>query len=371
MVRAKNVVRIETNARKKEAFEFQTQEKASVISNKIQKLHENIGDDESEDSDGKSSSSLEPVSRNTSTLQTLTRTDGDTITAFQDSKFNTKDAISRINKRKNLIDQTLGYSEIYKTKQHPNCHSKQQIAEEQAAGMEHYVRFLKNHREKESMMNINLYADSNASQSKKKGQSLAKKCCNWLPQNPKFSYKGKIRKAWDLVPIFLSLYNAFVIPYTMSFGELSNSIYMTVIEDLIDIVFLCDLLLMFRTTQKDHKGQEIFDNYEVYLIYTKTWRFKSDFLSMMGNALFVMIHPSFKYLSLLKITRVFRMSYYIMQSEQTATVKTIAKIIKLSVYQFFYLHWLSCVTNLVIMMNAPTEYLYNESQGVYMDKDGT
>lgn len=134
------------------------------------------------------------------------------------------------------------------------------------------------------------------------------------------------------MPIVLSLYNAFVIPYELSFGKLSASISMSILEHFIDIVFLFDLLLMFRTIRKDKKGQEIYDNYEVYLSYTRTWRFKSDFLSMIGNGLIATIHPSLKYLCLLKITRVFRISHFIMNSEQTATIKTIAKIIKLSLY---------------------------------------
>lgn len=111
--------------------------------------------------------------------------------------------------------------------------------------------------------------------------------CSKLPNRCKCSFKNRYRKIWDLVPITLSIFNAILIPYEISFGEISSDYWgLTVLDQVIDVIFLMDLLLMFRTTQQDRLGFEVTGNYEIYKIYSRTWRFKFDFLAMLGNSLF-------------------------------------------------------------------------------------
>lgn len=121
--------------------------------------------------------------------------------------------------------------------------------------------------------------------------------CQCLPHAKcKVSFKNRYRKMWDILPILLSIYNATVIPYQMGFGPLlTDDLVGKIIDYIIDIVFLIDLLLMFRTTQLDCKGFEVTDNYEIFAIYVRTWRFKFDVLAMLGNGLFTLMSPSLKY----------------------------------------------------------------------------
>lgn len=87
---------------------------------------------------------------------------------------------------------------------------------------------------------------------------------------------------------------------------------------------------------------------------------------MFGNGLFVMIHPWFKYMKLLKAVRVSRIGTMILKSQMPHSAKLTANIVKLTIYQFFYLHWMACYINFVIFINGPTEYLKND-EGYYTD----
>lgn len=103
----------------------------------------------------------------------------------------------------------------------------------------------------------------------------------------------------------------------------------------------------------------------IFKIYTNTWRFFFDSLSLLGNRVFTLINNNFKFFKLFKALRVFRIGQYIRKSPVPYTVKVTANIFKMVLYQFFYLHWLACFTNYVIFFNGPTQYLKNED-GFYV-----
>lgn len=136
---------------------------------------------------------------------------------------------------------------------------------------------------------------------------------------------------FDYLTMILSFYNAIVIPLEVAFLYKDQQIFPTV-DILIDLVFFVDLLLMFRTTQQDNRGYEITDNYEIFKIYTSTWRFWFDFLAMTGNSLFTYLIPELRYFKLFKASRVFRIGDQIMKSHLTRNIKVILKIVKLTLY---------------------------------------
>lgn len=105
------------------------------------------------------------------------------------------------------------------------------------------------------------------------------------------------------------MYNAILIPYELSFGEIiPYPILKEFIDSTIDFMFLVDMILQFLTTVQDKKGYEVIHPYSLAKRYVKTTRFVFDFLSLFGNSLFQMIHPSFLYFKLFKIIRIFRIT---------------------------------------------------------------
>lgn len=68
-----------------------------------------------------------------------------------------------------------------------------------------------------------------------------------------------------------------------------------VINVVLDLLFLVDNVLMFFTTFENRHGEEIWDHYDIFKEYSRTWRFVFDSLSLLGLTFFKAIHPAFKY----------------------------------------------------------------------------
>ena len=73
--------------------------------------------------------------------------------------------------------------------------------------------------------------------------------------------QGSNRLQWDLMIIVLAVYQALTIPISITFDpdELNSPVIKTV-DSLIDLVFIVDIVLNFRTTYIDpNNGEEVFD----------------------------------------------------------------------------------------------------------------
>ena len=79
------------------------------------------------------------------------------------------------------------------------------------------------------------------------------------------SVNNKLRMNWDLLIIILALYNCVMIPLNVAFNvELELSDGLGGLERLIDVLFVLDIVLNFRTTFVNPKTNiEIADNKRV------------------------------------------------------------------------------------------------------------
>ena len=85
---------------------------------------------------------------------------------------------------------------------------------------------------------------------------------------------------WDLIIIFLAIYNSFQIPFEIAFDPEDMKLpAFYVVNSLIDFVFLLDIIVNFRTTFYDiETGDEVFDSKRTGKMYLKG-RFTVDLLS--------------------------------------------------------------------------------------------
>jgi hypothetical protein len=90
----------------------------------------------------------------------------------------------------------------------------------------------------------------------------------------------------------LAIWNVFTVPINVAFEpEQMGSIYVLVINAIIDVMFLVDILVNFRTTFLNPlSGDEIYDPREIAINYLKT-RFSIDLLAtipfdQLGEAIF-------------------------------------------------------------------------------------
>jgi len=89
-----------------------------------------------------------------------------------------------------------------------------------------------------------------------------------------------IKTNWDIFVMILATYNCFAIPYEVAFEPpMMEATFFTVLDWLIDFLFLVDIFINFRTTVINSKnGEEITDTKELAKEYMKG-RFWIDLLA--------------------------------------------------------------------------------------------
>ena len=118
---------------------------------------------------------------------------------------------------------------------------------------------------------------------------------------------------WDLVIIFLAIYNSFQIPFEIAFSpEKMKAPGFYVLNSLIDFVFLLDIIVNFRTTFYEiETGDEVFDARRTAKKYLKS-RFAIDLISTIPFDNIASIFtssgsPVLQLFSLLKLVRISRL----------------------------------------------------------------
>ena len=128
---------------------------------------------------------------------------------------------------------------------------------------------------------------------------------------------GTFRKYWEIIVIFLALYNAFMIPLQLFFDPNPDFIDNNIVrcsDAIVDLLFLIDIIFMFRTTFLEPGGEEVRDPWKIAKAYLRG-RFWLDFISSVPfNALFGKSSLLLDMLGLLKLTRVSRIAPTIRKS---------------------------------------------------------
>lgn len=156
--------------------------------------------------------------------------------------------------------------------------------------------------------------------------------------------------------MLLATWNCFQIPYSIAFtdGRSSNT-YINVFNWIIDISFIIDLVLGFRTSYVNEKtGQEIVQGTKIVTQYVKG-RFWIDLLATMPFDLIAdMIFQghtdstSFQLFGLLKLARVLRLSKLIAYMNLKDDMKMSLKLIKLVFFLIMYLHCVACIWYFIV-----------------------
>lgn len=104
---------------------------------------------------------------------------------------------------------------------------------------------------------------------------------------PAIRYSDKFKVYWDGLIIALALYNCFSVPIKVAFQpDTMQNIEVFVIDLLIDISFFLDIVVGFRTTYVNDKGNEISDTKLMAKNYAKK-RFLIDLIATLPFDLMV------------------------------------------------------------------------------------
>lgn len=163
---------------------------------------------------------------------------------------------------------------------------------------------------------------------------------------------------WDLVIIFLAIYNSFQIPFELAFEpEDMKATSFVLLNSLIDFFFLLDIIVNFRTTFYDiETGDEVFDSKRTGKKYLKS-RFTIDLLSTIPFDNIALLFtssssPVLQLFSLLKLVRISRLGRIIERMNVTQDMKNALKLFKLIFVIIIYIHCLACLWYFIVTQQS-------------------
>jgi hypothetical protein len=167
-----------------------------------------------------------------------------------------------------------------------------------------------------------------------------------------------LKTKWDLTVMALATWNCFTIPLTVSFEPpVFDSTLIFVINSLIDIMFVCDIIISCRTTFINKKTEEeVFSPWMIWREYSKS-RLWVDLSATIPFDLLIELGTGkknryFQILGILKLGRVLRLSRIIQDLKVTADAKLFLKLLKLCFFLIMYLHCMACFWFLLVRIQG-------------------
>jgi hypothetical protein len=161
-----------------------------------------------------------------------------------------------------------------------------------------------------------------------------------------FRAHSQNRLRFDLFIMFLATFNCFQVPYNMAFSDVEDeNIYYDILNGLIDVFFIADIFVNFRTSIVDDiTGDETLNTRTIAWQYIKS-RFWIDLLASIPVDIFGFFllsngssSTSLRLFGLLKLVRVLRLSRLITYLNIQDDLKMSLKLIKLVFFLILFIH---------------------------------
>lgn len=183
-----------------------------------------------------------------------------------------------------------------------------------------------------------------------------------------FRYNDTWRANWDLFIMGLAIWNCFVIPIEVAFEpSFLNNFIFTVINSLIDFLFLIDIFVVFRTSYvESYTGEEILYSCAI----AKNYLFGRFWIDLLATIPFDLIgllilggnNKELQIFGILKLVRIARLSKIISYLNVKEDFKLMLKLFKLIFFLVMYLHLLGCTWFLIVNQDKewipPLDYVY-------------
>lgn len=167
-----------------------------------------------------------------------------------------------------------------------------------------------------------------------------------------FRYSSKFIQHWSNFVIILAMYNSITIPISIFYDvhgpSFISSNEISLIDSLVDLIFLIDVILTFRTTYLDTDlGKEETNMHKIASSYLRG-AFVIDFASSVPFAIFVpesqeSLRAAFGMLGLLKLLRIQRLSAAVQGSNLPQGTKVYLKILMMAFKLMLVMHVLATI----------------------------
>lgn len=162
---------------------------------------------------------------------------------------------------------------------------------------------------------------------------------------------GTIRFYWDLIVISLAVYTSLVTPFFIAFDPPWGShISFTFVDWIVNIVFIVDIGVNFRTTHINTKtGNEVYDSKIIAKKYVLGGKFWIDLISSIPfDNIQIKALSAFGALGMLKLIRTARITKIIQHLNVKQITKTYLKTIQLLFNILLYIHLQACIWWLIV-----------------------
>jgi hypothetical protein len=155
---------------------------------------------------------------------------------------------------------------------------------------------------------------------------------------------GAIRLTWDISVIFFAIYNSIMTPFVIAFNpSWQSDMYIIAIDWIINVFFIVDIGINFRTTYTNTKtGLEVWNPKKIAKHYVLGGKFIIDLLSSIPFDSVPIESISFlNVIGMLKIVRIVRISKIIRHLNVVTETKTVLKTLQLLFNLLLYIHLLA------------------------------
>ena len=163
-----------------------------------------------------------------------------------------------------------------------------------------------------------------------------------------FRPNDEFKSKFDILIMVLACYNSFSIPFRAAFEpDIMKGIYFIILDILIDLTFLADIFINFRTAFINPKGIVVETPKEMAINYIKGSFLLDLFATIpfdtIADLIFKQKNKFYELFGILKMGRVLRINKIIQFLSVNEDVKASIKLIKVIFFLVIYVHCFSCL----------------------------
>uniref|UniRef100_A0A665SWZ7 Voltage-gated delayed rectifier potassium channel KCNH4 n=1 Tax=Echeneis naucrates TaxID=173247 RepID=A0A665SWZ7_ECHNA len=155
---------------------------------------------------------------------------------------------------------------------------------------------------------------------------------------------------WDWLILLATFYVAITVPYDVCFvshdeasDHLSVVSHSAVGSDIaVEMLFILDIILNFRTTYVSQSGQVVYDARSIYLHYCTTWFFVDLIAALPFDLLYAFNITVTSLVHLLKTVRLLRLLRLLQKLDRYSQYSAVVLTLLMSVFALLA-HWMACV----------------------------
>ncbi|XP_062874575.1 potassium voltage-gated channel subfamily H member 4a [Trichomycterus rosablanca] len=158
---------------------------------------------------------------------------------------------------------------------------------------------------------------------------------------------------WDWLILLATFYVAITVPYNVCFSAPDDSNHddpecdftyrITIVSDIaVEMLFILDIILNFRTTYVGPTGQVVYDAHSICLHYSTTWFIVDLIAAFPFDLLYAFNIPVKSLVHLLKTVRLLRLLRLLQKVDRYSQYSAVVLTLLMSVFALLA-HWLACI----------------------------